>query len=157
MNLNQKRFIIAGTVAAMWLGLAQAALPGCDPRLVGTWETDLSTFGPDAPRSVTITWKDIGGGKCAVDGTAARADGQLEQHLITVGPTGADGTRPVSGDPDTDSESFVSVSSRTLVETAFKNGRQVAKITYRFSLDGRHVTVDSDDGNGGERVVMRKK
>jgi hypothetical protein len=64
MNMNQKLSFIAGTVAAAWLISAQAAPPACDLRMLGTWEADMSTYtASDPPKSLTFTWKDIGGGK----------------------------------------------------------------------------------------------
>jgi hypothetical protein len=56
MNLNQKLICIAGTVAGTYLVSAQAAPPACDPRLLGTWEVDMSkTTAPSQPKSMTFT------------------------------------------------------------------------------------------------------
>jgi hypothetical protein len=158
MNINQKLSFIAGTVAAVWVISAQSAPPACDPRLLGTWEVNMSTFpASDPPKSFTFTWKDIGGGNFTVQGTAVRAGGQIEEGLIMVGPKRADGMRPLSGAPNMDSETIVSPDPRTLVETTFKDGRQVETHTYRFSLDSRQLTIDSDNVNAHLSLVMNKK
>jgi hypothetical protein len=155
MNMNQKLSFIAGTVAAAWLISAQAAPPACDPRLLGTWEVDYpERTVSDTPVSMTLTWKDIGHGKVTLQMTAVQIDGQVGQQLITVGPRGADGTSPISGDPGSDSETVVSPDPRTLVESTFKKGRQVTKTTYRFSLDGRQVSIDIETSDPRVRVVM---
>jgi hypothetical protein len=158
MNMNQKLSFIAGTVAAAWLISAQAAPPACDLRLLGTWTVDMSKY-PDSnpPKSMTLTWKDIGRGKVTVQATVVQVDGQVEQHSVTMGPRGADGTIPISGDPDTDSETVVSPDPRTLVETTFKKGKQVSRATYRFSLDGRQVSLDLEGGAESPRLVLNKK
>jgi hypothetical protein len=78
--------------------------------------------------------------------------------LITVGPRGADGTSPISGDEDSDYETVVSPDPSTSVETTFKKGRQVGKATYRFSMDGRQVSfsVVLEDGSSLWLVLNKK-
>jgi hypothetical protein len=118
----------------------------------------MSTYtAPDTPKSLTFTWKDIGGGKVTVQVTAVRVDGHIEQQLVTVGPTGADGASPISGTEDSDSETVVSPDPTTSVETTFKKGRQVGTATYRFSQDGRRVSVDFENSGHLLRMVLNKK
>ena len=108
-------------------------------------------------RVATMTWKDIGGGKVSVQMTAVLADGRIAQELKMVGPLGENGTIPISGDSSADSETSVFPDPNTWVETTFKDGAQVEKTTYLFSLDGRQVTIDADERDHHVRLVLKKK
>jgi hypothetical protein len=142
---------IVGCVVGLWLAAAQAATP--DPQWLGTWELDVSKSQPSdpaqpPPRSVTITLKDLGGGKWSMQRVTVLADGKTEEVHATVSTDGA--PSPISGDPRFDSASGSFQDSHTQIVILSKAGKQVQKATLVLSADGKHrtQTTDSTDKDG---------
>jgi hypothetical protein len=154
--MNRKIIMtIMGTVTGLWLAAAQAATP--DPQWFGTWEVDLSKspmpLGADttqpAPKSLTYSIKDAGGGKWTVQPVIVHADGRKEE--LPMATLNTDGTSsPISGNPNFDSETATFPDSHTAIVTFLKAGKVVIKATYKLSADGkqRSVSVESTDKDG---------
>jgi hypothetical protein len=148
MNMNGT--LIMTTLAALWVASAQAVTP--DPRLLGTWDVDLSTSAKPAnasgppPRSVTVTYRDARGGKFTEQQTVVLADGrEVQSPAHTTGPATADGApMPVAGDPAVDSVTIVDPDASTVIVTGFKAGKQVIKEIIKLSADNRRMVVDVD-------------
>jgi hypothetical protein len=141
-----------GALAGLWLASAQAATP--DPQWLGTWELDLSKSQPDAmagppPKSVTLTFKDVGGGKRSGEQVVVLTDGKEAPRASATFST--DGTpAPLTGFPTADTVSVSYSDPRTEVVTFSKAGKVVQKMTTTLSADGKHRTsmVESTDKDG---------
>jgi hypothetical protein len=153
MNL---KLLIAplAAVASLFLVPAQAATPS--PEMLGTWEVDLSksqsppdTSGPQ-PKSVTMTLKDIGGGKWLRQRSVVLADGKKQDRPPVEFSTADGAASLVSGDPLADSATSSFPDSHTVLITFSKGGKTVAKDTVKLSADGKQVVedVDTTDRNG---------
>jgi hypothetical protein len=155
-HMNRKIIMaIMGGIMGLWLAAAQAATP--DPQWLGTWEVDLSKSPPGpgvdttqpAPKSVTYTFKDAGGGKWTVQPVIVHADGKKEEPPAAT--VSIDGTStPISGNPGFDSVTVTFPDSRTEVATFLKAGKVVRKVTTKLSADGkqRSSSVESTDKDG---------
>jgi hypothetical protein len=145
-----------GAVAGLWLASAQAAVP--NPQFLGTWKVDLSTIQPPpegdpkkAPKSVTVTVKDVGGGKWTTEIVIEMADG-TKQTRPPQPPVSVDGKpTPVSGNLTMDSVTLSCPEPNTAVVTALKDGKPVSTETSKLSADGKRMvhTIDATgpDGN----------
>jgi hypothetical protein len=153
--MNRKiTMAIMGAVAGLWLAAAQAATP--DPQWLGTWEVDLSKSPPPGadttqppPKSVTYTFKDVGGGKWTVQPVIVHADGKKEEPpAVTVSTDGT--SSPISGNPRFDSVTLTHPESRTEIATFYKAGKVVQTVTTKLSADGkqRSSSVELTDKDG---------
>jgi hypothetical protein len=153
--MKQKRLAatVAAVTAALWIASAQAATPS--PEWLGTWELDVSKSqqppsdpAQPPPRSVTVTVKDLGGGKWSMQRVTVLADGKTEEAHATISADGA--PSPLSGDPRFDSGSTSFPDSHTQIVILSKAGKQVQKLTMVLSADGKHrtQTTDSTDRDG---------
>jgi hypothetical protein len=144
---------LIGAAAALWIASVQATTP--TPEWLGTWEMDATrsqpppaAAGQPAPKSVTITFKDAGGGKVAFQQVAVGADGK---KVETSGGFSTDGSpAPIAGSPAFDSVTVTYSDAHTESVSFFKGGKLVQKFTTVLSADGRHrtQTVESTDKEG---------
>jgi hypothetical protein len=151
-----------GAVACLWLASAQAAAP--NPQFLGTWEVDLAKTQPQAPvmpKSVTVTVKDVGGGKWASEVVIVTADGKKQTPPPT--PVSIDGTpTPVTGNPMADSLTLTAPDKDTAVVIGQKGGKTVITETSKLSADGKQMVHTRDTtGPDGKPVhvveVLNKK
>jgi hypothetical protein len=141
---------IIGAVACLWLASAQAAAP--NPQFLGTWEVDLSKTQPQpppggdpkmTPKSVTVTIKDVGGGKWANEIVVEMADGTKQTPPSM--PVSIDGTPvPITGNPMADSLVVTSPDPNTTTVTVLKDGKVVSTQTSRLSADGKQLVYTTD-------------
>jgi hypothetical protein len=134
-----------GAVACLWLATAQAAAP--NPQFLGTWEIDLSKSQPpaDEVKSITVTIKDVGGGKWTSETAIEMADGTKPTRPQPP-PVSMDGTpTPVSGNPLFDSLTVSCPDPNTVIATARKGGKLVLTETSKLSADGKRI-VHTEDG-----------
>jgi hypothetical protein len=150
------RFVttLIGATAAVWIAAVQAATPA--PEWLGTWELDATRSqrppnadaGQPAPKSVTITFKDAGGGKVAFQQVAVGADGK---KMETSGGFSTDGSPAlIVGSPAFDRITVSYSDAHTESASFFKGGKLVQKFTTVLSADGRHrtQTVETTDKEG---------
>jgi hypothetical protein len=154
-QMKQKLLITTiGAAACLWLTSAQAASP--NPQFLGTWDMDMSTAQPMpgsdpkmAPKSVTVTIKDVGGGKWANEVVIEMADGTKQTRPAVA--VSIDGTpTPVSGNQMMDSVTVKFPDPDTAVVTVVKDGKTVATETSKLSSGGRQMvhTVDTTGKDG---------
>jgi hypothetical protein len=153
----KQRFLMTtiAAVAYLWLASAQAAVP--NPQFLGTWEVDLSKTRPPpagdpkkVPKSVTVTVKDVGGGKWATEFLIEMGDG-TKQTPPPQPPISMDGkVTPVAGNPTLDSVTVNWPDPNTAVVTALKDGMPVSTETSKLSADGKQIvhTIDTTGPNG---------
>jgi hypothetical protein len=147
------RFILSalGAVACLWLAAAQAGAPS--PNFLGTWEVDVSKNPPASgpaggpartpPKSITVTVKDVGGGKWTIDRVTELADGTKRQQLGT--PVTIDGRpNPVANNPMFDTIVVTSPDPTTIVITRMKEGKPVVTETSKISADGKQLSFTMD-------------
>jgi hypothetical protein len=156
-GFHMKRTIInaiMGSVAGLWLAAAHAAAP--DPQWLGTWELDVAkserpvyaSATPAPPKSVTYTFKDVGGGKWSYQQVVVLSDGKKVEPA--AGTFTTDGSPSPVSDPQFDSVTVTYPDSHTEVVTFFKAGKILAKQTTKLSADGkqRSSSVESTDKDG---------
>jgi hypothetical protein len=164
------KFIAAtlGVVSGPWLALAQAAEP--NPQFLGTWGVDFSKSSPNPlappgppPRSVTLTFKDIGGHRWWFQRITVTADGKtIPSPPMTWNTDGTPFPRSGGDDPAVDSATVTYPDAKTEIFTEFKGGKPVMKRTAKLSADGRQLTVAADltDKDGKQyhyTTIMNKK
>jgi hypothetical protein len=168
MKLSQ-RFIMTAAlaVASLWLASAQAATP--NPQVLGIWELDISKSerppgdpsGPP-PKSITRTFKDVGGGKWTHQIVVELADGKKMEQPITTFNTADGATTTISGDSQADSMTITYRDSSTAIATFLKNGKPVEKQVDKLSADGKQLleevqTTDKDGKPVHYTAVWNKK
>jgi endonuclease YncB( thermonuclease family) len=116
---------------------------------MGTWKLNesKSKLNPSGEKNHTVVYVADGDNiKITVDGVNAKGEAT---HNEWTGKF--DGKEyPVTGDPKSDSRSYVKVDDHTLHMTSKKDGKPVAEIHIVVSEDGktRTVTVKSTDSEG---------
>lgn len=130
-------------IACLWLATAYAATP--NPQFLGTWVMDVSKMQPAPPvmpKSVTVTTKDVGGGKWVNEMVAEMPDGK---HTRPGFPVSIDGTpTPIPGNPMMDSVKVTAPDANTMVITGSKSGKTVQTETYKLSANGKQLFLTSE-------------
>ncbi len=129
--------LVAG---AMQAAPALAASSPASP-LLGRWEVDtakLTTPPAERPKSVTITYSDVGAGKWRTRVEVVLPDGKAVQALSTYTPDGT--ATPVTGNLEADTAA-VRVPEPGVMVTALARGGQPGSMrTYTVSADGKTMT-----------------
>jgi hypothetical protein len=144
-----------GTIAFLWLASAQAAPP--NPQFLGTWALDMSKSQPQppagtpGPKSVTVTVRDVGGGKWVSEVVIEMADGTKQSRPATT--VSMDGKPVVNPENPDVSITVTSPDSNTVIATVMKDGMTVETNTYKLSADGKQM-VHTTDGIGPDGSPM---
>ena len=119
--------------------LAGAVCFAADPQM-GTWKLNAakSKITPGTLRFNTMTYKSMSG-KVKVEGHGIDADGKPVHSEWTGNFDGKD--YPVTGDPISDSRSYIKVDDRTLDLTAKKGGKIIDTVRMVLSADSKSRTV----------------
>ena len=129
---------ILASLVAFFAGLAIAF--AADPQM-GTWKLDKSEskFNPGATKNHTVVYAPAAGDmvKVTVDGTDK--DGKATHSEWTGKFDGKD--YPVTGDPNTDSRSYIASGKHSMSMTIKKGGKVVATGKITVALDGKSRTV----------------
>jgi hypothetical protein len=136
------------------LSVATAAMcfAGSNPT-EGTWKLDesKSTFGAGAGKSTMVVWEKAGDEeKCTVDGVDAKGK---KTHTVWTGKL--DGKDyPVTGDPNSDTRSFMLSGKHKIEMVSKKDGKTVGHGTIVVAKDGKTRTVTTTMTNAkGEKVT----
>jgi hypothetical protein len=137
-----------GAIACLWLASAQAAPP--NPQFLGTWALDLSKTpqppaGTPGPKSVTVTVRDVGGGKWVDEVVIEMADGTKQSPPAT--PFSLDGKPNVIPENPEVTITVTSPEPNTVIATIMHNGTTVETQTSKLSADGKQI-VHTTDGTG---------
>jgi hypothetical protein len=150
------KMLLACLLAAAALPVAPAdARPSTDAGLAGSWAVDVSRMPlPPAarPKSVTITFRDAGDGKLAMDVVIVDAAG-AESRMASTAPL--DGT-PVAlePNPEADSAAMRMPGPNVLVLGLGRNGMPASTRTYAVDAGGEAMTeIASYVGTDGKPLL----
>ncbi|WP_447750549.1 hypothetical protein [Sphingopyxis fribergensis] len=116
------------------------AAPSASP-LIGSWAVDTSrlTMPPAArPKSVTITYDDVGGGKWRTNVEVVLPDGKKVQAISTYVPDGT--ATPVEGNLEADMAATRLPEPGVMVTALALRGNPGSMRTYTVSADGKTMT-----------------
>jgi hypothetical protein len=134
-----KSMVLDGMAALMAAASVRAAEPAAP--LLGTWALDVmhSEIPPEArPRSVTITYSDVGGGKW---NTTVGIVGSNGGKINATGTYPLDGTlAPSTGYSNIDSAAVKVPAPNVMVAAFYKDGMPRSTRTYIVSADGKTMT-----------------
>lgn len=132
MNALLALLLIAGA------GQAAPASTQAPSPLLGSWAVDLERLPipPEArPKSVTITWSDVGGGKWRTNVDIVGGDGS-ESHGVSTGTP--DGTpAPAEGTLEADIAAIKLPAPNVLVLVLGKDGKGASTRIYTVAPDGK--------------------
>jgi hypothetical protein len=127
---------VAATNAAPAFAAPSSASP-----LIGSWAVDTSrlTMPPEArPKSVTITYHDVGGGKWRTNVEVVLPDGKKVQAISTYTPDGT--ATPVEGNLEADMAATRLPEPGVMVTALARGGQPGSMRTYTVSADGKTMT-----------------
>lgn len=130
---------ILASLAVFFAGIALALAADMSPNM-GTWKLDeaKSKFAPGATKNHTVVYAPAGDMvKVTVDGTDK--DGKATHNEWTGKFDGKD--YPVTGDPNSDSRSYIASGKHSMSLTIKKGGKVVATGKITVALDGKSRTV----------------
>jgi hypothetical protein len=130
---------ILASLAVFFAGIALAFAADMSPNM-GTWKLNegKSKFAPGATKNHTVVYAPAGDMvKVTVDGTDK--DGKATHSEWTGKFDGKD--YPVTGDPNTDSRSYIASGKHSMSMTIKKGGKVVATGKITVALDGKSRTV----------------
>lgn len=134
--------LIAGAIQASPTLAQTPAEPASAPSpLLGTWVLDVASmpFPPEArPKSVTITYSDVGGGNWRTNVDIVGRDGH---EIRAAGTYALDGTAaPSEGYPAIDTVATALPAPNVMVSAFYKEGMPRTTRTYTVAADGRTMT-----------------
>lgn len=122
--------------------------------LLGSWVVDLTRLPMPPqmrPKSVTISYRDVGGGKWRTDVDVLRRDGS-EDHAESIYPL--DGTpAPVAGNFEADTTAARLPEANVLVMALAKGGIPASTRIYAVAPDGRTMTETAVYFRDGQPVM----
>lgn len=127
---------LAATNAAPALAAPSSASP-----LIGSWAVDTSRLAmpPEArPKSVTISYDDVGGGKWRTNVEVVLPDGKKVQAISTYVPDGT--ATPVEGNLEADMAATRLPEPGVMVTALALRGNPGSMRTYTVSADGKTMT-----------------
>jgi len=130
---------ILASLAVFFAGIALAFAADMTPNM-GTWKLNeaKSKFAPGATKNHTVVYASAGDMvKVTVDGTDK--DGKASHNEWTGKFDGKD--YPVTGDPNTDTRSYIAAGKHSMSMTAKKGDKVVATGKITVALDGKSRTV----------------
>ena len=119
---------------------AVAGAPSPSP-LIGSWAVDTArlTMPPEArPKSVTITYDDVGGGKWRTNVEVVLPDGKKVQAISTYVPDGS--ATPVEGNLEADMVATRMPEPGVMVTALARGGVPGSMRTYTVAADGKTMT-----------------
>ena len=138
---TKKLLGLLGSVALATPASASASAASAEPPLIGTWALDLehSQIPVDQrPKSVTITYKDVGGGKWSTDVAIV---GSNDARINATGTYPLDGSpAPSTGYHNVDTVAAKSPEPNVLVMAFYKEGMPRTTRTYTVSADGKTMS-----------------
>lgn len=134
---------------------AQAAHSKASP-LLGTWSLDLSQMPVPAdqrPKSVTITFADVGGGKWSTRVVITGQDGNVREMNSAYMRGGA--AVAIEGDRmEADIAAVATPAPNVMVLALGKDGHPASTRIYTVSRDGKKMTEEAVSwGDGGTPVI----
>lgn len=127
--------------AAATMHGAPAAAETPPSPLIGSWAVDTArlTMPPEArPKSVTITYDDVGGGKWRTNVEVVLPDGKKVQAISTYVPDGS--ATPVEGNLEADVVATRLPEPGVMVTALARGGIPGSMRTYTVSADGKTMT-----------------
>lgn len=109
--------------------------------LIGSWAVDTSrlTMPPEArPKSVTITYDEVGGGQWRTNVEVVLPDGKKVQAISTYTPDGT--ATPVEGNLEADMAATRLPEPGVMVTALALGGKPGSMRTYTVSADGKTMT-----------------
>ena len=138
--MNNTFYSFLFVAAAMHGPSALAETPSTSP-LLGSWAVDTSrlTMPPEArPKSVTITYSDVGGGKWKTNVEVVLPDGKAVQAVSTYIPDGS--PVPVEGNFEADMAATRLPEPGVMVTALARGGIPGSMRTYTVAADGKTMT-----------------